>query len=77
MKKKKKSLVIKQNAFLVYRGLLFFKELNPEIIMESIKKIFSELKNINSLPIGVDIWACLVVICKVHFHLINETKILI
>ena len=35
---KKKSLVIKQNAFLVYRGLLFFKELNPEIIMESIKK---------------------------------------
>ena len=69
-----KSLIIKQNAFFVYRGILLFKELDPEIIMESIKKIFSELKNINTLPIGDSIGESLTIICKVHFNLINETK---
>ena len=69
-----KSLIIKQNAFFVYRGILLFQELDPEIIMESIKKIFSELKNINTLPLGDSIGESLAIICKVHFNLINETK---
>ena len=69
-----KSLFIKQNAFLIYRGVLSFQELDPDIIMSSLQKIISELNNKNILPIGVSIAKCLVIICKVHFNLINEKK---
>ena len=69
-----KSLFIKQNAFLIYRGVLSYEKINSEIIMSSLQKIILELKNINSLPIGESIAYCLLYICKYHFNLINEEK---
>ena len=69
-----KALMIKQNAFLIYRGLLPFPDLDPEIIMSSLQKIISELKNNNSFIIGESIGTCLVIICKFHFRLINNSQ---
>ena len=69
-----KALVIKQNAFFIYRGLLSYKNLEQEIIMGSLQKIISELKNINSFIIGESIATCLAIICKFHFNLINDSK---
>lgn len=71
-----KSLIIKQNAFLIYRGLLFSKELDPEIIKSSLDKIIIEIKNPNSYPIIISIGKCLVIICKFHFKIINTSKTL-
>ena len=68
------ALFIKQNAFLIYRGVLSYNNINPDIIMSSLQKIILELKNINSLPIGESIAYCLYYICKYHFSLINEDK---
>jgi hypothetical protein len=69
-----KALIIKQNAFFIYRGLLSYKNLEQEIIMGSLQKIISELKNINSFNIGESIATCLAIICKFHFNLINDSK---
>ena len=69
-----KSLIIKQNAFLVYQGILYSKDLDQEIIMSSLQKIISELKNINSFAIIEPIGKCLIIICKVHFQIINDSK---
>ena len=71
---KLKALIIKQNAFLIYRGLLPFPNLDQEIIMSSLQKIISELKNNNSFIIGESIGTCLVIICKFHFYLINSSQ---
>ena len=68
------ALFIKQNAFLIYRGVLSYEKINSEIIMSSLQKIILELKNINSLPIGESIAYCLLYICKYHFNLIKEEK---
>ena len=68
------ALFIKQNAFLIYRGVLSYEKIDSEIIMSSLQKIILELKNINSLPIGESIAYCLLYICKYHFNLINEEK---
>ena len=69
-----KALIIKQNAFLIYWGLLYYKDLDKEIIMSSLEKIISELNNVNSYDIMEPIGKCLVIICKVHFDIINASK---
>jgi len=71
---KYKALIIKQNAFLIYRGLLSYKNLEQEIIMSSLQKIITELKNINSFIIGESIATCLIIICKFHLNIINYSK---
>ena len=68
------ALIIKQNAFLIYRGLLYYQELNSEVIMSSLQKIISELKNVNSFIIGETIAFCLIVFCNFHYQLINNDQ---
>ena len=71
---KRTILIIKQNAFLIYRGVLISEDLSSDIIMSSLQKIIEELKNNNSLPIGESIAICLIVICKYHFDIINNDE---
>ena len=71
---KMNALFIKQNAFLIYRGVLSYTKINQEVIMSSLEKIISELKNINSLPIGESIAFCLYYISKYHLSVINENQ---
>ena len=68
------ALIIKQNAFLIYRGILYYQELNSEVIMSSLQKIISELKNVNSFIIGESIAFCLIVFCNFHYDLINNDQ---
>ena len=69
-----KALFIKENAYLIYRGILFSKDMDQEIIEVSLPRLFDELKNTSNLSIDNSIAKCLAVICKVHFNIINETQ---
>ena len=67
-----KALIIKENAYLIYRGILFSKDLDIDIIEDSLTKILFELKNNSNSPITKSIAYCLAVICKAHFDIIND-----
>ena len=69
-----KALLIKENAFLLYRAILFNNNLNSDIIKSSLQKIINELKNIETISIGNSIAYCLIIICKFHFDIINESQ---
>ena len=69
-----KVLIYKENAFLIYRGILYSNKIDSNIILGSLQKIINELKNISTLPIGNYIAFCLAIICKFHFDLINESE---
>ena len=71
---KMEALFIKENAYLIYRGILFSKDIDQEIIEVSLFRLFNELKNTYNLPIDNSIAKCLIVICKVHFNIFNETQ---
>ena len=71
---KVKALIIKENAFLIYRGILFSKDIDEDIIANSLERIIIELKDNSNIPIANSIALCLAVICKVHFNIINETQ---
>lgn len=73
-KEKVEALIIKENAFLSYRGILYSKDIDSEVILSSLTKIVSELKNKENIPIGKSISICLAIICKVHFYLINDNE---
>ena len=47
-----KALIIKENAYLIYRGILYSKDIDSEIILNSLNKIINELKNNSIIPIG-------------------------
>lgn len=68
------ALIIKENAYLVYRGILYSKDIDSEVIISSLQKIIGELKNNVIVPIGKSIAYCLVVICNVHFDLLNKSQ---
>ena len=67
-----KALIIKENAYLVYRGILFCENLDKDIIENSLQKIITDLKNISNTPIAKSIAYCLAVICKYHFDVFND-----
>ena len=69
-----KALLIKENAFLLYSSILSNKKLNSDIIKSSLQKIMNELKNIETISIGFSISFCLIVICKNHLNIINESQ---
>ena len=69
-----KALFIKENAYLIYRGILISKDMEQEIIEISLNRLIDELKNATNLPIDISVAQCLVVICKFHFNIINETQ---
>ena len=71
---KVQALIIKENAFLIYRGILFSKDIDEDIITNSLERIIIELKDNSNIPIANSIALCLSVICKVHFNIINETQ---
>ena len=68
------ALIVKENAFLIYRGILFSKKLDPNVILNSLDKILSDLKISSNTPIGISIAYCLSIICKHHFDLINDSQ---
>ena len=69
-----KALFITQNAFLAYRGLLYAKYLDSDIIISSLKKIISELNDNKYFPIGDNISYCLIIICKAHNKIYKDNK---
>ena len=69
-----KALIIKENAYLIYRGILYSKDIDSEVILNSLNKIINELKNNSIIPIGKSITLCLIVICSVQFDLVNEKQ---
>ena len=69
-----KALLIKENAFLLYRAILFNNNLNSDIIKSSLQKIINELKNIETISIGYSIAYCLIIISKFHLDKINESQ---
>ena len=68
------ALIIKENAYLIYRGILYSKDINSDVILSSLQKIIDELKNSEIIPIGKSIAFCLIVICNVHFNIINQSQ---
>ena len=69
-----KALIVKENAYLIYRGILFSNIIEEIVIENSLKKIISELKNESNIPIAHSISLCLTVICKNHFNIINKSQ---
>ena len=69
-----KALIIKENAYLIYRGILYSNNIDPDIIKSSLQKITNELKNDAIIPIGKSIALCLIVICNCQFSLINDSQ---
>ena len=69
-----KALTTKENAYLIYRGILYSDDIEDNIIENSLIKIISELKNESNLPIAKSIALCLAVICRNHFNIINKTE---
>lgn len=71
---KNQALLIKESAFLIYRGILSSKDIDSQVIFSSLNKIISELKNSEIIPISESIAKCLAIICKIHFDLINDNE---
>ena len=71
---KKKALIIKENAFLIYKAILYCKKIDSDTIESSLKEIINELKKVENFPIYNSIAFCLPVICKVHLNIINESQ---
>ena len=71
---KKKALIIKENAYLIFMAILYCKKLDSNIIKTSLKEIINCLKKVENYSIYNSIAFCLPVICKVHFDIINESK---
>ena len=69
-----KALMIKENAFLIYKGILYCKNIDQNIIKSSLQKIITELKNSANNSIGSSIAFCLTVICKIHLDIVNESQ---
>ena len=69
------ALFLKENSFIIYRGILFSKDI---IVNNSILKylsiILKELKNELNITIANSIAFCLAIICKVHFNVINDSQ---
>ena len=69
-----KALIEKENAFLIYRGILYSKNLDPNVILNSLDKILNDLKIGSNIPIGISIAYCLAIICKFHYDLFNNSQ---
>ena len=69
-----KALIIKENVYLIYRGILSSNDIEDNIIENSLVKIINELKNESNIPIAYTISLCLAVICKNHFNIINKSQ---
>ena len=71
---KKKALIIKENAYLIYMAILYCKKFDSDSIKTSLKEIINGLKKVENFSIYNSIAFCLPVICKVHFDKINESQ---
>ena len=68
-------LIIKDNAYLAYKGILESTKLQDEMIVSSLQNIISELKNININQIlGKTLAKCLSTLCKVHYQIFNNVQ---
>ena len=71
---KMQALFIKETAYIVYRGILFSKDIINDSIIENLNNIIKELKDEKNIPIANSMAFCLIIICKNHFYLINDSQ---